>query len=492
MKRHVLMTGLIVLFVTIGTPGLAIAGPRTSATATDVWCTQSGSEDLQAAIDAAHTGDVLRIHGTCVGDFTVPGRGSATALSLRGAPFARLDGAGAGTTLAVAGGVTVAASRLRISGGGNVFEGGGIVVSSATIHLSDSLLTGNAACVGAGIAVIQSIATIVRSTVRDNRAGPGSFGCDFTAGGGIEVDQGSTVTIGRSRIVDNLVTSGGMGGGMDVFGASASLLRSTVQGNVADWNGGGINDQYGSMVGVSHSSILENSTVRNGGGGLAIDGAAATVSASTFERNIAANAGGAILEFADVPDEPVTGNSALLLTDARIVDNTASGEGGGAILNYATNYGGGDFGADGTIATVALRNSSIIGNRATAGYGGGVWNVDDPAGTATASFTNSDLARNRARFGGGISNVPGFAPGDPRGGLVRVSLEGRTAVVDNVASTDGGGVFNDTGAQIEIAPHVVLAGNEPNDCSGCDPRSAPATPPRPVMTHETGAPRAGR
>jgi hypothetical protein len=175
----------------------ASAGPS----ATDVWCTGGGSGDLQAAIDAAQSGDTLRIHGVCVGNFAVPGGGSAPTLFLRGAPLARLDGGGAGTTLIVDRGATLSVSRLKITGAGNVFEGGGIFVSFATLHLSRSTIAGNGACVGAGIAVLGSTATIVHSTVRGNSAGFGSFGCDFRAGGGVEVDLGSTVTVAGSSTI---------------------------------------------------------------------------------------------------------------------------------------------------------------------------------------------------------------------------------------------------------------------------------------------------
>ena len=49
--------------------------------------------------------------------------------------------------------------------------------------------------------------------------------------------------------------------------------------------------------------------------------------------------------------------SALALTDSQVVGNTASGEGGGALLNYATNYGQAEFGAEvrGEQATYSAR-----------------------------------------------------------------------------------------------------------------------------------------
>lgn len=56
------------------------------------------SDDLQSIIDGATTGDTIIITGTCVGNFSVPGAGSATNLTLAGKRMAiswnTLDGNG--------------------------------------------------------------------------------------------------------------------------------------------------------------------------------------------------------------------------------------------------------------------------------------------------------------------------------------------------------------------------------------------------------------
>jgi hypothetical protein len=444
--------------------GVASAGAATR----EVFCSPGANGRLQSAINAASSGDALRLHGVCTGNFDVPGAGSATRLTLQGVGAAGLSGAGHGTTLLIHHGASASVAGLQINGGGNVFEGGGISVFSATLNLSDSTVSGNRACTGAGVAVVDSTATITNTHIRGNSAGDNAIACDYVSGGGLEIEQGSTLTMVGSAVSGNSSAGGGVGGGLDVFGATATLVGSAVRGNSADWNGGGISAQYGSVLKLRSSLVSANAAVQNGGGGIVIDGATAFVTSSTIDHNTVRKAGAGILQFSDTADPAngVTGNSRLTVKDSRIADNTATREGGGGIANFAFNYANGPFGADGTVATVDLTGVVIGGNQGVSSTGGGLWNAAAPGGTAAASLTATRITANTATLGGGIGNQR-FEDPDHLGSLARVSLGPNTLVTANTALTTGGGLININGADFSIARGAIVRGNHPNDCTGC-------------------------
>jgi hypothetical protein len=271
-----------------------------------------------------------------------------------------------------------------------------------------------------------------------------------------------------SVVKANAAADRGSGGGLDIFGATVTVVDSTVRGNTADWNGGGISNQYGSTLRLRDSRVSENSAVRNGGGGLVNDGATASLTDSTIDHNTVAHAGAGILQFSDFPDPAnnVTGNSTLTLKNSTIANNTASREGGGGIANFAFNYSNAPFGADGTIATVELSGARLSGNQALTSLGGGIWNAADAGGTATATFSDTSVSANRAQTGGGIANNL-FEDPNHLGSLARVSLARGTSVTGNTASNDGGGIFNSPRGSMIIAPGVTVARNHPNNCTGC-------------------------
>lgn len=450
--------GALVVAVILGgsTGGAAAVGVQDAdAASMDVFCVKGGSGGLQAAIDSARSGATIRVRGACIGNFSIPGAGSATSLTLQGVGGATLDGAGVARTLSIAGGVVVTIRDLGVTGG-NAFEeeGGGVGVVSSTLRLERSSVYGNSACFGGGVAISTSSGTIKDSIVRDNIATCAEGG---GGGGGVEVDFDSSALIVNTILSRNTARGGpddiGAGGGLDVFHSTATVADSTVLGNTSGGSGGGISDSFGSTLRLRGTTIRDNQAQGLSGGGLFLDAANATVSGSIFTRNTAKFAAGAIFNLSDVPEEDVSGDSSLKLDTTTITRNQAMLEGGGAILNWAT---------EGTSATISATSTTAADNTAAAS-GGGIWNLASGGSTANLSLSRSIVRGNTAALGGGIDNA---ATDDS---TATTSIVRETIVTANLATTDGGGVNNEPGpgARITISTGARVVGNRPNNCIGC-------------------------
>jgi hypothetical protein len=118
--------------------------------------------------------------------------------------------------------------------------GGAICNGTGTMNISDSVITGNKAeGGGGGIFNRQGTVNLVRSTVSDNQADG--------AGGGInnpfDFNQTPTLNVTNSTISGN---TSGMGGGGIFGGGTTSITNSTITGNLASTNtGGGITSPAG-------------------------------------------------------------------------------------------------------------------------------------------------------------------------------------------------------------------------------------------------------
>jgi hypothetical protein len=173
----------------------------------------------------------------------------------------------------------------------------------------------------------------------------------------------------------------------------------------------------------------------------------------------------------------VSRTGSLTLTTSVVLANGSALGDGGAILN---------FGA------VTLTNSRLRNNTAT-GNGGGLANADTPTGTApAATFTRSPVVNNTSLLSGGgifngrrgtltttgVSGSPMFIQGNTAslrgGGIAAVSSTAttltQTAVRDNVAVLTAGGVYRQGGTMTTTNSPITV--NIPNNCVG----SVPAVP----------------
>jgi plastocyanin len=194
--------------------------PALAASTSSVDC---GSSSLQAAIDAAGSGDTLLVSGTCEGSFFI-----SKSLTLQGDPTAALNGGRAGRVLMIDAGVTVSIDGLTIASGWVDDPGGGIY-NSGTLTLAHSTLTGNHAEGHGGGLYNDGNATVVASTVAGNTSRDGG-------GGVFNVD---TMAVVNSTLTANGTTEGANGGGIENAGA-LQVTSSTVSGNSSSRNGAGI------------------------------------------------------------------------------------------------------------------------------------------------------------------------------------------------------------------------------------------------------------
>jgi predicted outer membrane repeat protein len=318
--------------------------------------TKDGARSLQAAIDAAASGDTLIIKGTCFGTSLIGGQeGSITDkdLTLQGVSnkqfgVATLDGNGASDPVLAAGsfnGTNVVINDLTITHGGGV---GIFVQGSAT--LTRTIVSDNGS---AGIDGAFSSISATDSAIRGNGGcGIGGFRISVTVSGSTVSENDVCGLAAVSVFVrDSAVSeSGGFGVGVGLDG-SGSVINSTISGNA----GSGVL-LSSATISLQSSKIIGNATSGSGGG---INGfeAGAYLTDSTVAGNTAALDGGGI------------NINEVILINSAVSDNTAGGKGGGI---HATNY-------------LTLTDSTVSGN--TASSGGGIFL--EPGGTAVLAGTNT-------------------------------------------------------------------------------------------------------
>ena len=214
--------------------------------ANDIVTSSPNETALQAAVDAASPGDIIKVAGTCAGIHDALGGRKVTlyigqSVTIRGGysvdNWNVSDPKLNPTTLsALPGGQVIFAGvdkNITLEGliitGGDANNGGGIE-NRATLSLLNSVVSGNSAS-GNGGGVLNSTGAlnILNSTIHNNTAG--------SQGGGIY--SASTLNITNSTVSGNKANDAAMGGGgMAVAGSSTLVEYSTIAGNEAPFAAG--------------------------------------------------------------------------------------------------------------------------------------------------------------------------------------------------------------------------------------------------------------
>jgi predicted outer membrane repeat protein len=191
--------------------------------------------------------------------------------------------------------------------------------------------------------------------------------------------------------------------------ATVTLNNCTINGNVAENDGGGVcNDGTGgaAIMSINNSTISNNSAYY--GAGICNDGRMK--------------------------------GATLLQISSTTISNNSAGYDAGAILNIADTKG-----------TATLINCTISGNSAPE-HGGGIYNH------AALTVSNTTLTANSANFGGGLYNETAVSIGNTvlNAGTSGANIFNNGGTVTsrgyNVSSDDGGGYLNGPGDQINTDP----------------------------------------
>jgi hypothetical protein len=348
--------------------------------------------------------------------------------------------------------------------------GGGIFSENGSLKLIDSKVVDNLARATAGFAHAfgggiyrNHDMTLIRTTVKDNRAVADDGGQDSKSlGGGIYDDEGH-VEIRSSHIDGNKARVNGPAGGANAEGGglymgdgeSLLVVHSTLSGNrasattggtAATANGGGIGGTvtHGTISGsrISSNSVHAASTLDGdtGGGGIGLQ----------------------LLETLELVSTRVASNE----VDVGGAGNTGAG-GGGIQLRQGTlelqrstvdrnttvapTGGGGSSSGAGILAfgDLVLKSSTVSRNVANSGQtnGGGI----ELVGTGTGTITNSTIAANKAQGstarGGGIDTF--------------VNLDLTSSTIAGNSAKIGGGLYKEVGTT--ILQGTIVAANTASD-----------------------------
>ena len=201
-------------------------------------------------------------------------------------------------------------------------------------------------------------------------------------------------------------------------GGYATIEGCQIRDNVAYDAGGGLTVirnpsplvHNGTII-VRDCDFLDNAAGEYGGGACVGSGSTsgspgnASISGCVFAGNKSGQYGGGIA---------VTAGS-LTIADSSVAGNSAGSLGGG-VFAWSSPYGG--------ASKLTMQGVAVIGN--TAVQGGGIFNSGDLAATGIMLLSNS------AATGGGIDNSAGGT----------ATITG-SAIIANVASGAGGGLYND-------------------------------------------------
>lgn len=436
--------------------------------------TNNATGSLRQAILTANAGDTIKFNALTNGSTTLLTTGElvinkSLVIMGNGTTNTIISGNNASRVFNISNAGTVSIIGVKMINGATLLSGGAVTVSSSSVDIISSEISGCSATVNGGAIDNSGTLKVANSTIANNTAS----GTAASNGGGAVYNTGSLTIDDNSTLTDN-EASGVSGSGGAVFSSSGTVIinNSTLSANAANRAGGAIEIINGSLT-VTGATITGNDV--NGGAGnpnpgnggaLHISGSSATAifDSTRITANSAASEGGGLWNQA---------GSALTVRNQSLVHgNTASGAG-------ADNGGGGIFNNGGTL-TVTFSTINKNTANGTSGSGGGIFSTD-----GTITINNSTIDSNSAnRAGGAIEIIDGSInaygnvmahndvngtagsanPGN--GGALHITGMSNTSVLFdscmvmfNEAASEGGGLWNQAGSTLTVRNSSKVNGN---------------------------------
>ncbi|MDO5713689.1 MAG: Cna B-type domain-containing protein, partial [Tissierellia bacterium] len=205
----------------------------------------------------------------------------------------------------------------------NILRGGAIYAYRSHIVMTDGAIQGNRATYGGGVYLSKSVFDMTGGTIRDNLAKRVSDTGIYAAGGGVTINDGSTMNLSGTALVEHN-QSDEVGGGISVGTNQWSdgkdclnMTGGTINANEAGSAGGGIFVQVGFGARFSTATVTGGNITNNrmngsgwtekafGGGGIYVNGIQEDWYGYTWSKGV------------------------LYIQNAIITDNEAAYEGGG-------------------------------------------------------------------------------------------------------------------------------------------------------------------
>ncbi|MFC1854994.1 right-handed parallel beta-helix repeat-containing protein [Thermodesulfobacteriota bacterium] len=357
---------------------------------------------IQSAIDAAINGETVRVtNGTYFENIDFKGK-QITVRSANGAANTIINGSASGSVVTFNSGETTLSLLEGFTiQNGNVTNGGGLYIYSASPTIQNCTISLNVATSGGGgVWISHGDPTFNTVIIEDNYANHGA---------GIWTDL-SDVTITNSNISSNVAAD--LAGGIFFSNGMATFTNITMNGNTAI-SAAGIfacdTNTPGDKITITGGTVTDN-IATSCGGGIMIANADALIEGVTISNNIAGDLGGGIFYsngMATFTNLTMNGNTAISGAGIFACDTNTPGDkititGGTVTDNTATSCGGGILiaNADALIEDVKISNND-------ADNGGGIFAYEVVAYTETLDIIGCEITQNNddrpvSNAGGGI------------------------------------------------------------------------------------------
>jgi predicted outer membrane repeat protein len=313
-----------------------------------------------------------------------------------------------------------------VDGVANIGDGGALFASDAEVHLSDTLVSGNAAGgrMGGALSFFNASVTVERCVLTDNSAPDGCGGAlgleagavlalahgtvvhhnEARSGGGLCCHRCTEMNVADAFLYENIATTG-LGGALHSAHSPVALLNVSLWANSAP--AGGALSAESSPLNVTDCVLRGNAALVTHGGAVLHDSAddaqqGLTITRTVMDGNTCMAAGGAVAAFWSV----FAVIAGCTFSNNSITSYSPAG-GGLMALNVASlSVLNSTFAYNAVTKTAELPENAPLGyitavDAPGAGTGGALW-VGADATSATASILGSNFSHNEAPSAGAL------------------------------------------------------------------------------------------